>query len=310
MNKKLIAVAVASVVAAPAAYADITAYGRVNNAIEIKDDGDRTTDISGVGGRFGFKGSSDLGNGISAIGRYEFSTTTDKEGSGVGDTRLAYVGMSGGFGTVQVGNMWSSYYNTIGTHMSPTYSLGYYLYSSVAGGPFRTSNTIQYSNSFGPVSLSADIRANDSGEGNDVAEKLKGDGYGLGISITPMENITIALATDSDDDGMGVDAERIGIAAQASFGSVSVKVGHQEMEHGANEVDHQQLYVSAGLTDQLSMMIGAGQADTGTTEPSSTFLGAYYNMGGGLRLWLESTNVDYDDGEEVTRTYLGMRFDF
>ena len=106
--------------------------------------------ISGVSSRFGVKYSQEMGNGLTAHGKYEFSTTTDKEGAGINDTRVATVGLSGAFGRIDVGNQWSAYFDTFGTLVSPTYTLGYYLYSSVGGGPFRASNTIKYSNSFGP----------------------------------------------------------------------------------------------------------------------------------------------------------------
>jgi len=80
MSKKLIAVAVASVVAAPAAYADITAYGRIQNAIVFTDDGtNEKQNVNTVGSRFGFKGSGDIGNGMKAFARYEFSTITDND---------------------------------------------------------------------------------------------------------------------------------------------------------------------------------------------------------------------------------------
>ncbi|MDA7967726.1 MAG: porin, partial [Gammaproteobacteria bacterium] len=178
MNKKLIAAAVAATVAPVAAQAQVSVYGRINNAVDIKDirgepaakkssadggttagvartaeefaafstDNPSTTDISGVASRFGVRYSGDIGGGMTALGRYEFATTTDKEGPGVNDTRIATVGVQGPFGTINVGNQWSAFFNTVGTHVSPTYSLGYYLYSSVAGMPFRASNTVKYSN--------------------------------------------------------------------------------------------------------------------------------------------------------------------
>ncbi|MGI9311808.1 MAG: porin [bacterium] len=205
MNKKLIAAAVSAAVVAPvASQADITVYGRVNNAIDLDDlsdapGADSTTDVSGVVSRFGLKGNADIGNGLTAHGHYEFWTTSDKEGPGVNDTRIATVGLSGAFGRVDVGNQWSAYFNTFGTLVSPTYSLGYYLYSSVGGGPFRASNTIKYSNSFGPLSAQLDIRLNESDEQSDVAEKINGDGVGLGLSFAVNDNITIAAAFDSED---------------------------------------------------------------------------------------------------------------
>ncbi len=76
MNKKLIAVAVASTVVAPVAYADISMYGRISNGIVFDDQND-TQNMNTLGSRFGIKGSADIGNGLSALAHYEFSTTTD-----------------------------------------------------------------------------------------------------------------------------------------------------------------------------------------------------------------------------------------
>ncbi len=214
MNKKLLAAAVSAAVMAPvAAHAESSFYARVNNAIDINDlSGDGTTDISGVASRFGFKGSADVGNGMTVHGRYEFSTTSDKEGTGVGDTRIATAGLSGGFGRIDVGNQWSAYFDTFGTLISPTYSLGYYLYSSVGGGPYRASNTIKYSNTFGPLYAELDVRLNDSGEDSDAAEKIRGDGIGLGLNFSVTDNITIAAAFDSEDgaDIAAIDAFGVG----------------------------------------------------------------------------------------------------
>ncbi len=213
MNKKLIVAAVSAAVALPVvAQAEITVYGRVNNAIDINDlngnvnkpaDGntESTTDVTGIVSRFGLKGTTDIGNGLTAHGRYEFETSSDNEGGGVNDTRIATAGVSGSFGRIDIGNQWSAYFNTFGTQVSPSYSIGFYLYSSAAGGPYRASNTIKYSNSFGGVALEVDVRLNDdaSPEGGDVAEKLRGDGFGVGITFPVTSNITIALAADSED---------------------------------------------------------------------------------------------------------------
>ena len=210
MNKKLIAAAVSAVIMAPvASQADVTVYARINNAIDlnnVKKDEDATTDISSVSSRFGIKGSGDIGNGLTAHGQYEFDVKTDREEAsagqgGVVDVRVASVGLSGPFGRIDVGNQWSAYFNTFGTLVSPTYTLGYYLYSSVGSGVYRTSNTIKYSNTFGPVTAQLDVRLNESKEGGDVAETLRGDGIGLGLSFAVTENITIAASFDSEGGG-------------------------------------------------------------------------------------------------------------
>ncbi|MXY64924.1 MAG: porin, partial [Gammaproteobacteria bacterium] len=202
MNRKLIAVAVAGVVAAPVAYADISAYGRINNRIVIADNDDTNMETSGS--RFGFKGSSDLGNGMSAFARYEFGTTTDNASAGMTaeaddhkhggvnksglNRRLAFVGMSGSFGSVSLGQQWSAYFQHLGTHASLNIING-----PGQIGPFRTGNTVKYAHSFGPVSMALDARVDDAGDGG-------GNGVGGGVTLNPINNVTIAGAFDSIDD--------------------------------------------------------------------------------------------------------------
>ena len=211
MNKKLLAAAVSAAVMAPVAHAESSFYARVNNAIAIKDDGtNSSTNLSDVAGRFGVKGSTDIGNGLTVSGQFEFRAKSDDDtgfrshddGKPKTNGRVAKVGISGGFGSVSLGQQWSAYFDTFGTLVSPTYSLGYYLYSSVGGGPYRTSDTIKYSNSFGPVYLELDYRSNE-GDGSDGDNK---NGYGIGLTLTPMDNLTISVAVDNADNGASVKA--------------------------------------------------------------------------------------------------------
>ena len=279
MNKKLIAAAVSAAVIAPvAAQAESSFYASIRNVIDLQDtSGEGTTDLTGVASRFGFKGNADLGNGMTAHGRYEFSThrATDKESAksyvkedgktgttGVDDIRIATVGLSGSFGRVDIGNQWSSFFNTFGTLVSPTYTLGYYMYSSIGGGAYRGSNTIKYSNTFGPLYAELDVRLNESNEGSDVSENLRGEGIGLGLSYSVTDNITIAAAFDNEDregdgttrpaitlaadttagdgiladlatvtaDDVSHDEERVGIAVKATFGNFWGSIGWQNKE--------------------------------------------------------------------------------
>ena len=319
MNKKLLALAVSAAVMAPvASQADVTVYGRINNALDIQsgDNVESTTDISNVSSRFGIKASSDLGNGMTASARYEFATTTDKEQSNVADLRIGTVGLSGGFGSITVGNQWSAFYDTVGTHIDPTYTLGYYMYSSFAGGPYRASNTIKYSNSFGPVYLELDVRLNESDEARDVAEKINGDGIGLGVSFAATDNLTIAAAFDAEDatvaDGNG-DVDRTGLAAKWSSGGWYAMVGYQETdEDGGDTVDNTSIYGGTNIGDSTNLMIGwQGASSDANGDADQLILGVYHNMGGGLKLYYEGTSVSYDDGRgDLDIHLLGMRIDF
>ncbi|MDA7962576.1 MAG: porin [Gammaproteobacteria bacterium] len=225
-NKLLAAAAAAALAPLPAAHAQLGVYGRIANHIErdetaadnpfttAADAGADTVDINGLGGRFGMTFDSDVFGGplgdMRAHARYEFAAETDKEGTGVKDTRVAIAGVSGGFGRIDVGNQWSAYFNTFGTLVSPTYTLGYHLYSSVGNGVFRSSNTLKYSNSMGPVSAEFDIRLNDSNETAATAEKIRGEGYGLGISVALGRGMTLGLAVDNEEGVAGENAGSVG----------------------------------------------------------------------------------------------------
>ena len=214
MNKKLIAVAVSSALAAPViaqAEGETTLYGRIDQRLILKDESgaDSKTDF-GSSSRLGIKYDNELGNGLGVHARYEFATTTTERGGLV--TRLGTAGVSGAFGRVDVGNQWSAYFDTFGTFASPVIA-GTALFS-LSGGPLRSNNTIKYSNTFGPVYLELDGRLNDSGEGSD---RLNGDGIGIGVKFSAGEFVTIGLAADYEG---GPDAsdlrESVGKAAIAA----------------------------------------------------------------------------------------------
>ena len=318
MNKKLLALAVSAAVMAPvAAQADVTVYGRINNALDFKsgDDIESTTDISNVSSRFGIKASSDLGNGMTASARYEFATVTDKEQNNVADLRIGTVGISGGFGSITVGNQWSAFYDIVGTHIDPTYTLGYYMYSSFVGGPYRASNTIKYSNSFGPVYLELDVRLNDSDETNADAEKLNGNGVGLGVSFAATDNLTLAAAFDAEDasdaDGTS-DTDRTGVAAKWAQGGWYAILGWQETDiDGGDTIDNASIYGGTSIGDSTNLMLGYQSASSDVKgDADQLILGVYHNMGGGLKLYYEGTSVSYDNSGDVDVHLLGMRIDF
>ena len=408
MNRKLLVAAVSAAVVAPAVgYADATWYASVRNALDLNDipalnnDGvafanhESQTDISGVAGRLGVRASSDIGNGMTAHGRYEFSTTTDKEGGGIEDTRIATVGLSGAFGRVDVGNQWSSYYDTFGTLVSPTFSLGAYLYSGVGGGVFRSSNTIKYSNTFGQLYAELDIRLNDdsSPEGSDVAEELRGDGFGLGLSFAVNDNLTIAAAFDSEDgldddarvtrglvvddaavitpggltdsdadravtvttpaivkyeadDGRSPAADRVGIGVKGTFGGYWASLGWQSYEtddlgavtlaakdedtagtadagdepavtapaKDGKDIDTIFLYGGGNFSEKTNWLLAYSTADrntTGVDDATQITWGVYHNLGGGLRLFYEATDLDDEStNRDGIRHLMGMRVDF
>ncbi len=104
MNKKLVALAVAAAFAAPAAMAQITLYGKVHADLRMTDDGDdKTWSINSNTSRLGFKGHTDLGNGMKALFKYETTYNGLDATATLGSARNSYIGLSGSRGTLLVG---------------------------------------------------------------------------------------------------------------------------------------------------------------------------------------------------------------
>ncbi|HNM82002.1 MAG TPA: porin [Rhodocyclaceae bacterium] len=115
MQKKLIALAIAGL-ASSAAFADsnVTIYGLMDFGYVRTSGNDGG--LSGAKGtnrldsgvsasnRLGFKGAEDLGNGLKAIFESEFGFSGDQS-TGLTSVRHAYVGVTGGFGTVVGGRL-------------------------------------------------------------------------------------------------------------------------------------------------------------------------------------------------------------
>jgi predicted porin len=115
MKKSLLALAVLGAFAgAASAQTNVTVYGLVDAAISRTDNGvakNTTLDSGGQSGsRLGFKGSEDLGGGLSAIFTLENGYNVDTGTLGQGGRmfgRQAFVGLNGGFGAVKFGRQYN-----------------------------------------------------------------------------------------------------------------------------------------------------------------------------------------------------------
>lgn len=120
MKKSLIALAVLAASGAAMAQSSVTLYG-IADIYVAKVKGQSAA--AGSGGvntsRLGFKGSEDLGGGLSAIFQFE-----QKLNLGDGSTnaklfdRQANVGLAGGFGTVKLGRNWNAMDDVFGASNS------------------------------------------------------------------------------------------------------------------------------------------------------------------------------------------------
>ena len=120
MKKTLIALAALAAAGATLAQSSVTIYGLMDLGMSQQETTTSTTvrdqfSLAGAqdrwtGSRLGFRGTEDLGGGLRAGFVYEIGINADRDGrSGAGQTRLANLSLSGGFGTVVVGTFLNSF---------------------------------------------------------------------------------------------------------------------------------------------------------------------------------------------------------
>lgn len=109
MKKSLLALAVLGAFAGAAqAQTGVTVYGVVDLGLSKSNNGTTTSMVNGDNSRLGFKGSEDLGGGLSANFQYEMRFDADTgttEGNGTRPLLQgrSWVGLSGGFGSIRLG---------------------------------------------------------------------------------------------------------------------------------------------------------------------------------------------------------------
>jgi predicted porin len=174
MNKKVIALAVASALALPLAAkaqtANVTMYGTFRLAMESTDlkDVGRNNHIDSWSSRWGIRGIESLGGGLNGIFQLETGVNLDNPGGAVVDfagqsvryqfitLREAWAGLNGGFGTIKMGAGLTPYDDVLGfDHL--LLANGFEALTTLGGGAnpsiVRAGNFTNYA-AAGPVSVS------------------------------------------------------------------------------------------------------------------------------------------------------------
>ena len=127
--------------------------------------------VKSFGSRWGVKGSNEVAEGLVANYRYEESLNLATASLADGD-RLSSVGLSGGFGTLSIGRIWSASFNSVGALLDPTVFYG------DAQTSYRIGNAVSYSNSAGAATVQVDL-VMDGGN----SSKSGVDQYEFGLSF-------------------------------------------------------------------------------------------------------------------------------
>lgn len=220
MKKSLLALALAGAASTPvyAATANVDVYGKFNVSVDIVD-----RDITGQedefriadgSSRIGFKGSEDLGDGLSAIWQIESAVAMDG-GGGTFGTRNTFVGLSSkALGTVKLGRNDTSYKNATGKYDVFSDSLADYNTimgsdSFTGGTDFneREANSVIYTtpNLMGLVGSVTYAQRNESGLGNSVSATADPQLYAFSLNYAngPLSLAAAYEAIDDDVNSIG-----------------------------------------------------------------------------------------------------------
>ncbi len=194
-------------------FAEASWYGSIRTGIESNSE--NSTGVADFASRWGVQGSSEVSEGLTAVYRYERkidSSSADDTGG-----RLSYVGLSGGFGTITVGQVWGAAYNHFGGIVDQALN-----YGSPGATGYRFGDALSYAVSVGNVSLQADALMNQS-------TGKTGDGFNFGATLGGlMETGSIAIAHRSHPDDGAVSTSSSYIAGNYGIGDMTVFLGYSQ----------------------------------------------------------------------------------
>ena len=309
MKKSLIALAVLAASGAAMAQSSVTLYG-IADIVLHKDKGVAAKLTSGgvSGSRFGFKGSEDLGGGLKANFLLEqgFQLDSGSATAGQAFSRQSYVGLSGGFGEVKVGKIWTAYDDIAGATnpvfdsvLSPTnvWASGGYA-ANPANGLYYSTPSLGGFNAAFSTSLKENTGANSSA-------------FNVTYQGGP---VYVGLAYQIDKVG-AADAKFTRVNGSYDLGMAKLLAGYGQVKAtGAADVTD----VSVGVDVPLSanLVVSAGYASSkpdGAARASSYALGAAYSLSkrttvyGGLR---NDNDVATLAGGVDTRYGVGIKHTF
>ena len=311
MQHSLIALALAGAMAAPVVNAAETSlYGSIRMSLKGVDAGDgRVWDLVNNASRLGFKGSSELDNGLTVVGQYEMGVNADKGvfGAGTATNRLSYVGLKGGFGEVYAGSQWAPYYLMVGGLTDKFSTVGAQHIRKV----FRIADTVQYKNSFGPVALAGALSFDgESGEsGVDRAQLAAQFALGDFTLALGMENLS------QEANGEIVDGTTTGIGGIYKSGAMAFAATYQmveaSVESTAEDQDKMEVYGEYNVGSN-TYRASYGQTDSGDNTPSTVALGFDHKLNDQAKVWVEGQFDDLDapGADNPTAIAVGMRYDW
>ncbi|WP_321276092.1 porin [Thiomicrorhabdus indica] len=313
MKKNIIALAIASAIAAPVAMADApTVYGQLNLNIANVDGND--TSVNSTASRIGVKGSEDLGDGLKAVYKIEFELpeTADGDGKSPLKARNQYLGLAGGFGTVLMGR-----HDTPTKMIQPSdlFNDGFADLKNMTtlnGAEVRATDVLAYvSPSFGGVKLIG-AAVMDEKAGTTNSGDTTGDWVNVAVTYgSTKEGLYLAAAwQDLTEDNL--DAEFVRLSAQYKAGGLIANAMYQD-NSGANvggEGNFTQLQAGYKIGKFMpKVKYTMTDADNNANDADAYAVGLNYSLGKKTTAYVYYTDRD-QGGNGDTATIAGLLHKF
>ena len=318
MKKSLIALAVLASSGAAMAQSSVTVYGRLDASVGSAKVGapgaalranTQMFNSNMTSSRLGFRGTEDLGGGLKAIFGLESNIAVDAPSATTLGDRAAFVGLSGGFGTIKLGrhdtsfddirdlmvssNVWDS--GVFATTESTVGTGGYNGVGNLGDYGDRANNQVRYeSPSFGGFSAGFSYGFDEQvapAKRDVTAFNLRYKAGNLDVGYAYQENANEVAATNREFNT---------VAAAYNFGAFRVSGGWNQAKNKANlKADTYTVGVNVpvnALDFSLGYSTGKSKQNGATTEKGSAFsAGMTYALSKRTKAYAAITSGDIKD---------------
>lgn len=304
MNKHILMGLIATAVSSPVlSESNNTIYGSLRLAAYGGDD--KALDVTNDYSRIGLKGSSDTDfEGIKALYQFEAGVNgqdpsqnaSQNEGQLV--SRLTWVGLEGGFGTLKVGQQWSILYNLVTGAAEMTIST-----SAETQPSFRVDSAVTY---YSPVFSGLHVAASTYADTDDTSSD-QADHYSAAARYTA-DAITLAAGFDRAADPHAEDVSAFSLTYHQDAITIIAVLEHMKTDQP--DAESRRPYELAGsYTVENSTLIATAYKQDRNNESGINL--EYQNTIGEKSMVYASVQSDQAGNKENRMTYgLGLRVDF
>lgn len=328
MNKKLLALAIGAVAALPvvAQATGPTLYGQIDVSVEsVNDETGIDAEVGGTLGteseavvmrdnfsRLGVRGEADTSvSGLKGIYQAEFGLDADNgnaPASGPFTQRDIYVGLKGGFGTIQMGDLFSPFQNAQGAvdrFDDSTLDIGNHI-----SNESRLENVVQYTSPLlgDLVTVTVAATTQDDVHGGSVSTSVVYDKDGLYVALASDNNVDNEVVSGATDLVVGDEVDAMRLVANYSTDSFELGAMYQqgELQAGSNE-DLSILVSGVYKTGDWKFKAQYGQTEGDQTDETITSMafGADYALGKSTTVYA-LVGMDDADQADVGRDVFGV----